>query len=137
MKIKLKEKKHNPKAVFWGVGRRKESVARIRLLQGGSGNITVNGRNDYFLRKSLDNVVNKPLIVADVVNKYDIIANVRGGGVSGQASAIALGISRSLAKSGFEKIMRQHGLLTRDKRVVQAKNYGRKKARKRFQFSKR
>ena len=117
-------------AQYYGTGRRKSSVARVRLVPG-TGKITVNKRelNDYFGRQTLELIVKQPLNLTNTVEQYDVIATVAGGGPSGQAGAIRHGISReSLKKAGF---------LTRDPRMKERKKYGLKKARKASQFSKR
>lgn len=122
------------------IGRRKTSVARIYLAKG-SGNITVNKRDlkDYFTTSILQNKVNQPLTLANEVGKYDIKVNVEGGGISGQAEAIRLAISRALVEISAENkaTFKPFKLLTRDPRMVERKKFGQKKARKRFQFSKR
>lgn len=122
------------------VGRRKTAVARIKLLDG-SGKVTINGREfeKYFPLETHRQEVLKPLTVTEKLGRYDVAVVVEGGGSMGQAQAIKLGIARSLV-AGDEDLrisLRQHGLLTRDPRAVERKKYGQKKARKRFQFSKR
>ncbi|OGC86147.1 MAG: 30S ribosomal protein S9 [candidate division Zixibacteria bacterium RBG_16_48_11] len=121
-------------------GRRKEATATVRLLPG-QGKLVVNGKeaNRYLQRKDLLLDLRKPLVVTETEGKYDVIARARGGGISGQTGAIQLGIARALARlnENFKSLLRQHGLLTRDSRVVERKKYGRPKARKRFQYSKR
>ncbi|HLN61755.1 MAG TPA: 30S ribosomal protein S9 [Symbiobacteriaceae bacterium] len=125
---------------YWGTGRRKHSVARVRLVAG-TGNITVNGRSleDYFGLKTLQMLVESPLNVAGVAGKYDVIITVFGGGVSGQAGACRHGLSRALLKvdGTFRPSLKQAGFLTRDPRMKERKKYGLKAARKRPQFSKR
>jgi small subunit ribosomal protein S9 len=122
------------------VGRRKTSVARVRLVPG-SGRVTVNGQplEKYFPLETLRSDILTPLQVTDSAGKYDVVVNVDGGGMSGQAGAIRLGIARALtaAQEEHRSILRTHGLLTRDARMVERKKYGQRKARKRFQFSKR
>jgi small subunit ribosomal protein S9 len=122
------------------VGRRKEAVCRV-YLRPGSGKWEVNGRTlgDYFPRPSLVTAIQQPLTATDSLGQYDIHANVDGGGVSGQAGALRLAISRALVKvdEGHRRRLRELGLLTRDARAVERKKPGRPKARKRFQFSKR
>jgi small subunit ribosomal protein S9 len=124
----------------YGTGRRKNAVARV-WLQRGSGKIIVNGKelNQYFGRPTLRMVVNQPLAAINAIGQYDIMVTVTGGGLSGQAGAVRHGISRALDKfdSGVHKVLRTGGFLTRDSRVVERKKYGRAKARRRFQFSKR
>ena len=121
-------------------GRRKEASARVRLLAG-QGKIVVNGKDvaQYLRRNELLLDLRKPLVVTETQGKFDVIAQTRGGGLAGQTGAIRLGISRALAKldQSFKAILRQNGLLTRDPRAVERKKYGRMKARKRFQYSKR
>ncbi len=127
-------------AQYWGTGRRKNAIARVRLLPG-TGVVTVNGRTleDYFGLKTLQMLVESPLNVAGVAGKYDIFVNVLGGGVSGQAGACRHGISRALLKvdGTFRPALKQSGFLTRDPRMKERRKYGLKKARKRPQFSKR
>ncbi|MBN1149976.1 30S ribosomal protein S9 [candidate division WOR-3 bacterium] len=121
-------------------GRRKTAVARVRLIPG-NGKRMINGRtfSDYFKRGSVLTLVEFPLRTLEVSSKFDVLAKVDGGGVTGQAGALQLGISRSLAALFPEKKaeLRKHGFLTRNAKVVERKKYGRPKARKRFQFSKR
>ena len=122
------------------IGRRKTSVARV-VLKPGSGNITVNRRSleRYFPVDTMRSEVLLPFAATETVGKYDVVANVRGGGLSGQAGAVKLGISRALVElnSDLRIKLRVDSLLTRDPRMVERKKYGQKKARKRFQFSKR
>ncbi|MFQ5960723.1 MAG: 30S ribosomal protein S9 [Candidatus Methylomirabilales bacterium] len=124
----------------YGTGRRKAAVARVRLKPG-EGRIVVNRRplEDYFGRATLRMVISQPLKLTGVEGKYDVIANVRGGGSSGQAEAIRHGISRALlgVDAGLRPSLRKAGLLTRDPRVKERKKYGQRGARARFQFSKR
>ena len=121
-------------------GRRKDAVARV-WLKPGSGKIEVNGRDQgvYFARPSLRLVINQPFDVSDRNGQYDVVATVKGGGLSGQAGAVKHGIAQALSR--FEPALRaavkQAGFLTRDPRVVERKKYGRAKARRSFQFSKR
>jgi len=121
-------------------GRRKTSVARI-ILRTGSGTITINDRSleKYFNLETQRNEVRMPFTATETAGKYDVIANVDGGGLTGQAGAIKLGIARALVEVDNELRgkLRIHNLLTRDPRMVERKKYGQKKARKRFQFSKR
>jgi len=125
---------------FDATGRRKCSIARVRMMPG-TGKITVNdlGLLDYFKRDTLRMVIEQPLVVTDTMGKYDIVANVTGGGLAGQAGALLLGIARALLKANdeFRASLRRGGFLTRDPRMVERKKYGRPGARKRFQFSKR
>lgn len=121
-------------------GRRKSSIARVRLIPG-EGNITINGRelNKYFGLKTLDLIVKQPLVLTETEGKYDIIVNVKGGGISGQAGAIRHGISRALLliEADYRATLKAAGLLTRDPREKERRKYGLKKARKASQFSKR
>lgn len=121
-------------------GRRKKSVARIYMVPG-KGKVTVNNKKleDFFPVKNHQNVVNQPLAITDTLGKFDINVNVFGGGVTGQASAISLAISKGLVATDEElkSKLREHGLMTRDPRMVERKKPGQKKARKKFQFSKR
>lgn len=124
------------------IGRRKEASARVYIMPAsGDSKIVVNGKDytDYFPQRIFQQVVEQPFKLLDLNGKYDVIVNVAGGGVKGQAEAIRLGISRSLVKVNpeFKAILKPFKLLTRDPRAVERKKPGRKKARKRFQFSKR
>ena len=127
-------------AIYKAIGRRKDSVARVNMIPG-KGNIVVNGRpfKDYLCRESLAIVVTQPLDLTDQRNAYDLKINVKGGGLSGQASAIRLGIARALneVSSDFRPALKHAGFLTRDAREVERKKYGQPGARKKFQFSKR
>ena len=122
------------------IGRRKKAVARV-YLSDGKGNITVNKRtfDNYFTTATLRYKVQQPLLLTENLEAYDITVNVFGGGVTGQAEAIRLGISRALVKLNpdHRAILKPEGLLTRDPRMVERKKPGQKKARKKFQFSKR
>ena len=122
------------------VGRRKASVARVRFVKG-KGKIFVNDRDpmEYFKRKSLVMDFKQPLKLVDFDNKTDIYINVRGGGLTGQAGAVRLGIARILQaiNSDYRSILKEAGMLTRDSRIVERKKYGQPGARKKFQFSKR
>lgn len=128
------------KVQYASVGRRKESVARV-FLKPGSGKTLVNGKElvDYIKRETLVMRVRQPLEVTDTLGKYDIWASVRGGGTSGQAGALRLGIARALvqADEALHSALREKGLLTRDPRMKERKKYGLAGRRKRFQFSKR
>ncbi len=121
-------------------GRRKESTARVYLREG-KGKLRVNKREfrDYFPRESHRLIINQPINVADLQNKLDIFATIKGGGVSGQAQALRHGISRAIIKLDETKrqVMKKAGFLTRDPRAKERKKYGRKRARKKFQYSKR
>ncbi len=128
------------KAVYRGTGRRKTSVARVRLTPG-TGIYTVNGRPaaDYFGREVLVTYVEQPFRATETMNRFDVIASIHGGGVSGQAGALRHGIARALLDAGdeYRADLKRAGLLRRDPRMVERKKYGLKKARKRPQFSKR
>lgn len=130
----------NDKLIYQGVGRRKSSVARV-FLTPGTGAIIVNGKKaeEYFPHKVLILDAKQPLTVTETDGKYDIKANIVGGGFSGQAGALRLGIARALVKANENNkpLLRAHGLLTVDSRVVERKKYGLRKARKDKQFSKR
>jgi small subunit ribosomal protein S9 len=125
---------------FLGTGRRKTSVARVRLANG-SGKVTVNGRplENYFTTEVLRGLVLQPFNVTQTVNRFDVRINVRGGGPTGQAGAARHGIARALlnADLAFRPVLKSNGLLTRDPRMKERKKYGQPGARKRFQFSKR
>jgi small subunit ribosomal protein S9 len=122
------------------IGRRKTSVARI-YMSAGNGNITVNKRDiaDYFPSEILRIIVNQPFAVTNQFGAYDVNVNVQGGGFKGQAEAVRLAIARALCEVNpeFKSALRGEGFLTRDPRMVERKKYGRRKARRRFQFSKR
>lgn len=122
------------------VGRRKTAVARIYMTSG-KGDITVNGRTaaDYFPTEVLQIILNQPFGLTSADGKFDVKVNVRGGGISGQAEAIRMAISRALCEADADNRppLKKEGFLTRDSRMVERKKYGRAKARKRFQFSKR
>lgn len=125
---------------FYGTGRRKSSVARVRVYAG-SGNITINGRdiNDYFGLETLKLIVKQPLILTENADKFDIVCTVAGGGVTGQAGAIRHGLSRALLQVNAElrPVLKKAGFLTRDPRMKERKKYGLKAARRAPQFSKR
>ena len=125
----------------YGTGRRKSSVARVRVYQGGTGSITINGRDidEYFGLETLKMVVRQPLAATETLGKVDIVATVEGGGVSGQAGALRHGISRALLQVNpdFRPILKKAGFLTRDPRMKERKKYGLKAARRAPQFSKR
>ena len=128
------------KTAFYGTGRRKKSIARVRLVEG-SGVITINGKSidEYFGTEVLKVIVRQPLTATNTTAKYDVIAKVVGGGFTGQAGAIRHGIARALneANSEFRPTLKSNGYLTRDPRMKERKKYGLKKARKAPQFSKR
>ena len=122
-----------------GLGRRKEAVARVRLVPG-TGKVTVNGRDgkEYFGREALLDYAKTPFKVTDTQDHFDVLARIDGGGISGQAGALRHGISRALLAAGdYRAELKKAGFLTRDARMVERKKYGLKKARKRPQFSKR
>jgi small subunit ribosomal protein S9 len=122
------------------IGRRKTSVARL-YMKPGSGSIVVNEKElqNYFPTEVLQTIVNQPFALVDSLNKFDLKINVKGGGVAGQAEAIRLAISRALCEvsTDFRPALKKEGFVTRDPRMVERKKYGRRKARRRFQFSKR
>ena len=126
--------------VFYGTGRRKNAIARVRVVEG-NGNITINGKdiNEFFGLETLKTIVKQPLTVTNTLTKYDVIATVKGGGVTGQAGAIRHGLARALneANSEYRPTLKSNGFLTRDPRMKERKKYGLKKARKAPQFSKR
>ena len=128
------------KKYYYGTGRRKDAIARVRLIEG-TGKITVNGKdlNEYFGPETLKVIVKQPLTVTDTTAKYDVISTVKGGGYTGQAGAIRDGIAIALneANSEFRPALKSNGFLTRDPRMKERKKYGLKKARKAPQFSKR
>ena len=127
-------------ADFMGTGRRKTSIARVRLAAG-TGKRTVNGRDldQYFARLALSRIATQPLVASNTLDRYDLVANVRGGGSTGQAGAISLGVARALLRidATLRGMLGKEGLLTRDARMKERKKYGQAAARKRFQFSKR
>lgn len=129
------------KDFYYGTGRRKKAIARVRLYDG-SGNIQINGKDfeNYFDLATLRYIVMQPLNAIGATEKYDIIVNVHGGGISGQAGAVRHGISRALVEANadeFKSALKKNGFLSRDSRVKERKKYGLKKARKASQFSKR
>lgn len=138
--IPLPEKKVDELGRAYATGKRKNAVARV-WLKAGSGLIKINNKvsDDYFARPVLRMLINQPLIAADRVDQFDIICSVTGGGLSGQAGAIRHGISKCLVnfEPEVKKALKPGGFLTRDSRVVERKKYGRAKARRSFQFSKR
>ena len=129
------------KLQFWGTGRRKKAIARVRLIPGGNGTIVINDRalDDYFPQGTLQYIVKQPIALLEVESKYDIMVNVIGGGYTGQAGAIRLGIARALleAEENSRPALKEAGFLTRDPRAKERKKYGLKKARRAPQFSKR
>ncbi len=133
-------KAKSEKVVFYGTGRRKKAIARVRLVDG-NGKITINGKDidEYLGMETLKVIVRQPLVLTNTLDKYDVIATVTGGGYTGQAGAIRHGISRALleANGEFRLSLKQNGFLTRDSRMKERKKYGLKKARRAPQFSKR
>ncbi len=129
------------KIQYWGTGRRKKAVARVRLIPGGTGAIVINGKSldEYFGLETLKYIVRQPLAVTDTLTKYDVFANVYGGGFTGQAGAIRHGLARALivAEPDLRPVVKKEGFLTRDSRMKERKKYGLKKARRAPQFSKR
>ena len=125
---------------FNATGRRKHSVARVRMLPG-AGNFQINqkGLLDYFKRETLKMIIEQPLQLTETLGKYDVMVNVEGGGLTGQAGAVRMGVARALLKvdGDYRKKLKVAGFLTRDSRMKERKKYGQKGARKRFQFSKR
>jgi small subunit ribosomal protein S9 len=124
----------------WGTGRRKNSVARVRI-KSGSGQFTVNGRpfEQFFTTDDTRRQAQRPLKAVEAAAAYDVFVNVEGGGIMGQAGAVSLGVARALKTDNptYEAVLRQHGLLTRDPRKVERKKYGHRKARRSTQYSKR
>ena len=137
MAVKNSAKK---KVQYWGTGRRKKAVARVRIMPG-TGAITINKRSidEYFPLETLKLIVNQPFAETDTQGKFDVIVNVRGGGFTGQAGAVRHGISRALCNTDatYRPALKKAGFLTRDPRMKERKKYGLKKARKAPQFSKR
>jgi len=131
---------YNNENYFYGTGRRKSSVARVRLLPG-SGNVTINGRtmDEYFGLETLKLLVRQPLELTGTLGKFDVVVNVVGGGVSGQAGAIRHGITRALIvyDESLKTVLKKAGFVTRDPRMKERKKYGLKAARRAPQFSKR
>ena len=129
------------RAYHYGTGRRKSSVARVRVYENGTGSIIINGRdiNDYFGLETLKLIVNQPLVATNLVGKVDVVVTVAGGGVSGQAGAIRHGVARALLllNPEFRAALKAAGFLTRDPRMKERKKYGLKAARRAPQFSKR
>ncbi|MCL6678291.1 30S ribosomal protein S9 [Sphingomonas sp. RG327] len=136
----IREQQLDKQGRAYATGRRKDAIARV-WLKPGSGKILVNGREQevYFARPSLRLVINQPFDIADRRGQYDVVATVKGGGLSGQAGAVKHGISQALTRfePALRTVVKQAGFLTRDPRVVERKKYGRAKARRSFQFSKR
>ena len=129
------------KLQYWGTGRRKKAIARVRLVPAGDGTISVNGKtlDEYFGLDTMKFIVRQPLELLQVAAKYDVFVNVVGGGFTGQAGAIRQGVARALliAEDGSRAALKKAGFLTRDSRMKERKKYGLKKARRAPQFSKR
>ena len=129
------------KLQYWGTGRRKSAVARVRLIPGGTGAITINGRSidEYCDLDTLKLIIRQPLVLTETESKYDVFVNVVGGGFTGQAGAIRHGVARALvvAEPELRPALKEAGFLTRDPRMKERKKYGLKKARRAPQFSKR
>ena len=136
----LPEKEVDDFGRSYATGKRKDAVARVWLKQG-PGNITINGKSsdDYFARPVVRMLINQPLIASERKEQFDVVCSVTGGGLSGQAGAVRHGISKALVlfEPELKKVLKSGGFLTRDSRVVERKKYGRRKARRSFQFSKR
>ena len=136
----LREQQLDKYGRAYATGRRKDAIARV-WLKPGSGKIQINGREQevYFARPTLRLVINQPFGITDRVGQYDVVATVKGGGLSGQAGAVKHGIAQALTRyePALRTVVKQAGFLTRDPRVVERKKYGRAKARRSFQFSKR
>ncbi len=136
----LREKEIDAQGRAYATGRRKDAVARV-WIKPGSGKVMINGRDQavYFARPTLRLVIDQPFQIAERAGQYDVIATVKGGGLSGQAGAVKHGISQALTKfePTLRSVIKAAGFLTRDSRVVERKKYGKAKARKSFQFSKR
>ena len=132
--------KANEQVQFYGTGRRKSSVARVRLVPG-NGQIIVNGKDskDYFQKKTLEMIIRQPLVLTETEGRFDVLVNAHGGGTTGQAGAVRLGIARALLKADIEyrPALKKAGFLTRDPRMKERKKYGLKGARRAPQFSKR
>jgi small subunit ribosomal protein S9 len=139
-RMPLREQELDKQGRAYATGRRKDAVARV-WIKPGTGKVTVNGRDQetYFARPTLRLVINQPFTISEREGQYDVIATVAGGGLSGQAGAVKHGISQALTKyePALRSVVKAAGFLTRDSRVVERKKYGRAKARKSFQFSKR
>ena len=129
------------KLQYWGTGRRKSAIARVRLIPGGTGAITINGRSidEYCDLDTLKLIIRQPLVLTETESKYDVSVNVVGGGFTGQAGAIRHGVARALvvAEPELRPALKKAGFLTRDPRMKERKKYGLKKARRAPQFSKR
>ena len=130
-----------PRSIFYATGHRKNATAKVWLIPGGSGTIEINKRPlpEYVQRRSLEIIVTQPMQLTETLGQFDVRARVLGGGISGQAGALRHGISKALllANPELRPTLRRYGFLTRDPRVKERKKYGRKRARRGFQFSKR
>ena len=137
----MAKKVANKKNQFWGTGRRKKSIARVRIIPEGTGKIVINGKDveEYFDLDTLKIIVRQPLVLTNTESKFDIYANVYGGGSTGQAGAVRHGIARAMVMfdANLRPEIKKAGFLTRDPRMKERKKYGLKKARKAPQFSKR
>lgn len=131
---------NNEKVQFYGTGRRKSSVARVRLVPG-NGQIVINGKDskDYFGKKTLEMIIRQPMVLTETEGRFDVLVNAHGGGTTGQAGAVRLGIARALLKADIEyrPVLKKAGFLTRDPRMKERKKYGLKGARRAPQVSKR
>ena len=131
---------NNEKVQFYGTGRRKSSVARVRLVPG-NGQIVINGKDskDYFGKKTLEMIIRQPMVLTETEGRFDVLVNAHGGGTTGQAGAVRLGIARALLKADIEyrPVLKKAGFLTRDPRMKARMKYGLKGARRAPQFSKR
>ena len=138
--VPLREQELDKEGRAYATGRRKDATARV-WLKPGSGKVIINGKDQevYFARPTLRLIIDQPFTITDRQGQYDVIATVRGGGLSGQAGAVKHGISQALTKYGpaLRSTVKAAGFLTRDSRVVERKKYGKRKARRSFQFSKR
>ena len=134
-------KKNNVKIQYWGVGRRKKAIARVRVIPGGDNGIVVNklSLDEYFKTDAQKFIVKQPLVLTNTESRYDIVVNVKGGGLTGQAGAVRHGIARALCEADetLRPELKKAGFLTRDPRMKERKKYGLHKARKAPQFSKR
>ena len=137
----MAKKTEKKKLQYWGTGRRKSAIARVRLIPGGTGAITINGRSidEYCDLDTLKLIIRQPLVLTETDSKYDVFVNVIGGGFTGQAGAIRHGVARALvvAEPELRPALKKEGYLTRDPRMKERKKYGLKKARRAPQFSKR
>ncbi|HQC55228.1 MAG TPA: 30S ribosomal protein S9 [Clostridia bacterium] len=139
--VKKTVKKATKTIQYWGTGRRKSAIARVRLIPDGGGVIIINQKplEEYFTKGTLQYIVNQPLVETDTTKKYSVVVNVHGGGFSGQAGAVRLGIARALCEAdlAYRPALKAAGFLTRDPRSKERKKYGLHKARRAPQFSKR